>query len=227
MPGPVITGYDERDQSRTALALGSWLAPLLGVPLKAVYVGGGEPPEPPEGIGRVEVEAVEAGSASEGLLRAAAAEDASAIVVGSSDRGRIGRVFPGSTAVRVIHGTDLPVAIATRGSAEKNMGRARVIAVGYDTSPEAKAALQFAAKLGDPEHAALRVITVDPGVAPGEDTGVTSLRKQLKDELHETVRSLPEELRAEPRFRSGGNIAGILAEESSSASISWSSARAG
>ena len=74
----------------------------------------------------------------------------------------------------------------------------------------------MAADLGTAAAAALRVITVFPAPAPSESPpgSPTSSYKLLQDSLREAVQGLPASLRAEPRFRTDGDPADLLAAES-------------
>jgi nucleotide-binding universal stress UspA family protein len=58
---------------------------------------------------------IQAKSAPNGLLEAAAQHDASVIVTGSSDSGQFGYISLSSVADRLLHSSHLPVAVATRG----------------------------------------------------------------------------------------------------------------
>ena len=63
----------------------------------------------------------------------AAAEQAGAgiIVVGSSHVGRLGRVLPGSTAERLLHGAPCPVAVVPVGFGARGLAERPVIGCGY------------------------------------------------------------------------------------------------
>ena len=71
-------------------------------------------------------------SPARALHRLAERIGAALIVVGSTHRGAIGRVLPGSTGERLMHGSPCPVAIAPRGHAAE--GPIGVVGVGYDTT---------------------------------------------------------------------------------------------
>ncbi|MGZ8475763.1 MAG: universal stress protein, partial [Candidatus Limnocylindria bacterium] len=59
----------------------------------------------------VETRTVPNPSPAHGLHELAEREEAGLIVVGSTHTGRIGRVLPGSTATRLLHGSPCPVAV--------------------------------------------------------------------------------------------------------------------
>src|SRR4029079_14386360 len=67
-----------------------------------------------EGI-PVECRGLTGTSAARALHEAARAEDAGLVVVGSTRQGAIGRVLPGSTADRLLHGSPCPIAIVPSG----------------------------------------------------------------------------------------------------------------
>ena len=82
-------------------------------------------------------------------------ESASMIVVGSTARGPAGRVLPGSTAERLLHGSPCAVALAPRGHTRAPV---ETVAVGFVDSPEGHAALAVAHMLAGRANAKLRVI---------------------------------------------------------------------
>ena len=91
-------------------------------------------------------------------------------MTGSSHRGAVGRVLPGTTGEQLFHGAPCAVAIAPHGY---EGGEIRHIGVAYEGSPEAEAAFRaaeaFAAELG----AALTVYcVVEP--APATDNVVAA-----------------------------------------------------
>ena len=82
-------------------------------------------------------------------------EQACLVVVGSSGRGRIGRVLPGSTAERMLHGGPCRRALAPHGYVRAPL---ETIAVGFVDSPEGHAAPGAAHRLAARTGARLRVI---------------------------------------------------------------------
>jgi len=101
--------------------------------------------------------AVSAASPARALTEVAEAERADLVVVGSSHRGALGRVLPGTTAERLLHGAPCAVAVAPRGY---RGGDVRHLGVAYDGSPEAEAALLAAEALALELSAALSVYCV-------------------------------------------------------------------
>jgi nucleotide-binding universal stress UspA family protein len=123
------------------------VAKLAGVDVETVAYGGGSP----AGI----------------LTSLAEQEEFDAIVVGSPHRGPIGRVMVGSVANSLLSGAPTDVAVAPKGYAETEHQPPRLIAVGYDGTPESKRALQHAEALARRFGAKLQLITVViPAVAP-------------------------------------------------------------
>ena len=91
-------------------------------------------------------------------------------MIGSSRRGGVGRVFAGTTAERLLHGAPCPVAVAPRGFHALEPGDLGTIAVGYDGSVEARAALVGAREhrpgASAPELRLIEVLDVRVGWAP-------------------------------------------------------------
>ena len=175
----VLVGFDERPASRDALALGKALCERTGAELIVASVR----PYWPELIGPAEYERAAAedeawlgreakkllgeqtfstnviagGHETAGLKEFAAAEEADVIVVGSTHRGRLGRVMPGSVGERVLNNSPCAVAVAPLGLAEKGL-RLERIAAAYDGSREASAALGFAIELARKTSASLLIL---------------------------------------------------------------------
>ena len=107
---------------------------------------------------RVPVRTVAVAAASaRALIETAEREQADLVVVGSSRRGTLGRVLPGTTGEQLLHGAPCAVAIAPHGY---EGGEIRHIGVAYDGSPEAEAALRAAEALAVELDAALTVYCV-------------------------------------------------------------------
>ncbi len=99
----------------------------------------------------------------------AESEHVDAIVLGSPHRGAVGRALIGSVAEGVLHGAPCAALVAPRGYAGNGHGPFGSIAVAYDGTPEAKAALARARQLAEASRAALRILTVvaPPVALPG------------------------------------------------------------
>jgi nucleotide-binding universal stress UspA family protein len=99
-------------------------------------------------------------SAARGLTGLCERESAALLVLGSTHRGRIGRLAPGSTVDRMLSGSPCPVALAPLGFAAaepKPLGR---IGVGVDGSASSSQAVRFAVDLALAHDAALELIGV-------------------------------------------------------------------
>jgi nucleotide-binding universal stress UspA family protein len=168
MTAPIVIGLALRDDDAAPLALGVTFARLTGAPLALVsaYVHETGLPQPVPEIDalllpatlaaleesaealrdkhEVEVHALR-GSPTRVLHELAERLGAGLIVVGSSHRGRLGRVLSGSVTAGVLHGAGCAVAVAPRGYT--GAGSLARIAVAYDGSAESRDALSAAAVL--------------------------------------------------------------------------------
>jgi nucleotide-binding universal stress UspA family protein len=103
---------------------------------------------------------VAADSVPEGLLMLAEREAAEMIVLGSSHRGPVGRVFAGSNVRGVLHGAPCAVAVAPHRWEPLPPEAPVSIGVALDDGPEARAALTLAARFAAATHAPLQVLSV-------------------------------------------------------------------
>ena len=101
----------------------------------------------------------------------AAAEHASLVVVGSTHTGTAGRVLPGSTGERLLHGSPCAVAVVPTDYRNRPDQPIRRIGVAYNATEEAKAAVHAAAELAYALEAELEVI----GVVSAESFGTPAL----------------------------------------------------
>lgn len=85
-------------------------------------------------------------------------QDADVIVIGSTHRGRFGRVYPGSVGEHLIRETDRPVAVAPAGYAERAPEAITRIGVGFDGREPAGAAFELSRSLARLAHAKLDLI---------------------------------------------------------------------
>jgi nucleotide-binding universal stress UspA family protein len=223
----VIAGVDGHERSCDAIVLARRIAAVLEAQLFAVYVfpidefvgylPGASRPEAQRFLGEVaeaahvrvreltsemdvdEVRLRTASSAAAGLHAAAVEEDTQLVVVGSSQRSGLGRVFPGSTANRLLSGSPVAVAIAPVGYADRQPDEGAV-ACGYDGSPAAREALKWAAEFARRGRRPLRVLAVQRRLAFGH-VGATGafgansandeLRAGLAEDLEQAVADLP------------------------------------
>ncbi len=106
------------------------------------------------------------------LQQAAEEDSADLIVIGSAHRGRLGRVLLGDVGRDVLHDAPCAVAVAPKGLGAVALRR---IAVGYDGTPEAKAALTLARDLAADHGAALTVCVAWVAPLPIITAGSTSI----------------------------------------------------
>jgi nucleotide-binding universal stress UspA family protein len=149
-------------------------------------------------------------SAPRALHSLAETVDAAMVVVGSTHRSAVGRVVPGSTGERLLHGAPCPVAIVPRGYADADPIRS--IGVGYDASDESKAALHAAYELASHLRATLRVIHVFDAehvaapalmTMPGWDSMRDDHEAIQRKELADAVAGLPTDVGIESLFTLG------------------------
>lgn len=117
-----------------------------------------------------EVVPVATSSPARGLHHLAETLDTDLIIVGSSHRGTIGRIVPGSVTQQVLHGSPCAVAIAPAGLAAGSPVELRRVGCAYDGEREARAALELAQGLVAEVSGTLEIIDVLalPSPFPGE-----------------------------------------------------------
>jgi nucleotide-binding universal stress UspA family protein len=186
MTSPVIVGVDGGPSGTDALVLGRWVAETLDQPMIVAVV---HPAPSALGSGRVDAEwvadrhraaeavldgartvlkdasgevdyrVVASSSAAHGLHDLAEEEHAEVIVVGSGRSAPQQRLFAGSTAERLLAGSHCPIAVAPAGMVTPPGALGR-IGVAYVDTPDGRAALDEAAKLGRRTGTPLRLYTV-------------------------------------------------------------------
>jgi nucleotide-binding universal stress UspA family protein len=236
----IIVGVDQSDGSNDAIALASSLAGITGAEVMLVNVFPYDirpsrmlnaefeaylRQDSNELLERLlgeldlvaETKAIANPSPARGLHELAEQEDAALIVVGSTHTGRAGRVLPGSTAERLLHGSPCPVAVAPKGytpGAEPG-----IVGCGFDGSQSAQRALQAAEQIAAATGARLRVIRAfqplrydypPKGVPMGGTAYNDKLQARASEELDAAVAALQGTVRAE-KFFAVGNAGEILA----------------
>lgn len=183
MPAPIIVGVALNERDAAPLALGRQLAGALDAPLHLVHASPYEPltMDSPEdeamshdeartalyalesALGReglvAAVDVISEPSPARGLERVAEAYGAIAIVVGSSHRGRLGRVLAGGVGGRLLHGAPCAIAVAPHGYEAPSRPRPR-IGVAFDGGPGAHAALDTAIRLARTGNGSVGILTV-------------------------------------------------------------------
>jgi nucleotide-binding universal stress UspA family protein len=231
----LLVGYDGSDGGRDALELTRVLAGMTGAravvvtvlpygPLPINYSLLGEEDEAEtaalfeqaraalDGI-EIETRAYGGGSPAEVINDIAEAEQVDMVVVGSPHRGAIGRAVIGSVAEGLLHGAPCPVVAAPRGYAGERHNPFRTIAVAFDGTPEAKAALTRAEDLAVLTNGTIRILTVaEPIVAIPGAVGYTPPLPPDPDEVvREGVAAVDRRIAAEGRHLIGP-AADVIAE---------------
>lgn len=238
-------GFDAAEQSRDALHLGRALATPEGAALEVAVVlprgrlpfeqaiAGGQLAEQLDEqlmdsaareLGGVDFTPVRldgalAGrSAARALYEYARDADADLIVVGSSHRGKLGRVLPGSVGESLLRGAPCAVAIAPRGYAHTEHSAIGLIGAAYDGSEEAKLALGEAERLAQIHGARLRVITVVPvraAIVLQAELAIElggALRREYQRILDEGISTLGGQTSAESVLKEGDPAANLADE---------------
>jgi nucleotide-binding universal stress UspA family protein len=203
MSKPIIVGYDPQSSDSAPVNFAVAAARFTGAPLIIASVGAGssarrrggtsrvhedlvaDAAEALEGVkGQLEAEglsvryrALDSTSAARALHEEAEGADAGLLVVGSTRRGAIGRVLPGSTADRLMHGAPCPIAIVPH--EWQPGGGLNTVGVAYADTEEGHEALRSAHALARRTGAKLRVLTaVKGGMA---EYGATEAGTDVRD----------------------------------------------
>lgn len=185
MTRPILAGVDGTESGLDAVAFGARLAGAVGAPLTVVCVcpepaqlagteleddvrrhadaildAAGEAVAETAGDLAAERRTVASSSPARGLAELAEKEDAEAVVVGSTNRGAVGRVMSGGTAERLLHGTSCPVAVAPRGYRRHRPEPLRAVGAAFTDTPEGREAVRVAADLAGRAGLPLTVYSV-------------------------------------------------------------------
>lgn len=223
----LLVGYDGSDGGRDALELTRVLGGATGasvlvttvllygplpIPYEILEEEEGERAQPlfeeaKRRLGDLEVEtrAFGGGSPAGVINDLAEREGIDTIVVGSPHRGPIGRTLIGSVADGLLHGAPCEVFVAPRGYAAEEHGPFRTIAVAYDDTPEAEAALKRAEAIALACRATIVVYTVTapPTVVPGAAGYAPATPPDAGAIVTRTVKAVDERLAATGRALSG------------------------
>jgi nucleotide-binding universal stress UspA family protein len=223
MSKPIIVGYDPQTFDRAPVNFAVAAARLTGAPLVIASVCADSAARDGSAAGRldedlaadasgaldevdreldaediaVEFRQIDNMSAARGLHEAAEAQDAGLLVVGSTNRGALGRVLPGSTAERLMHGAPCPIAIVPH--EWEAGGGLNTIGVAYVDTDEARQALRGAHALARRTGAKLRVLTaVKAGLSAYGATeattpvqaakGITDIEGELRTQAENALR---------------------------------------
>jgi nucleotide-binding universal stress UspA family protein len=185
MNSPILVAYCPKTDESSTIAFAAVAARLTGAPMTVVSVhpggsvfdrlSGGEF-EPhaealePGLVDRLQTEiaaydvpaearVVEHSTPARGIAATIEELQPRLVVLGSSHRGRLGRVLPGSTAERVIHGAPCPVVVVPHGHAMP-AGGLRSVGAAFVPTDEGRTALRVAAQLARAAGARLLAVTV-------------------------------------------------------------------
>ena len=254
MAREIIIGDDESDEAEDALLLGGVLCRTLSA--KPVVVSVVEFPQTfaravdleefldtvPDSTRKraesrlegldPELRSAVSESPAKVLFEQAEADDAIAVVVGSTDRGPLGRVFPGSVAESLLQGAPSAVAIAPRGYRDRSSHGLERIAVALDGSEEAQVALDSAIRLAAASGARVTVLSVaepvPPLAVPTAPSGVEAYQRYQKETkqglLDEAVQSAGDGISIEARLLEG-YPAILLAEASEEFDLMFAGSR--
>lgn len=173
---PVIAALDPHREDSGAARLGLLLARVTGAPLvlASAYVADGatEQADALACIERVRASVLAQAGAPVEVTSTIVADDASPahaihrlgdhknaamIVVGSSVRGRLGRMLPGAVTDRLLYGAPCPVAVATAGFAGDRLD---LIGVAFLDRPDGRTALAHGRELARAAGALVRILAV-------------------------------------------------------------------
>lgn len=194
MDSDLIIGYDGSAAGRDALAFGRRLAlatgaratvvhaiayPAFAQDLRATGEDGlwaraadralAEARDVLADVPGVTFEAVVERSPARALHRAAEGARAGLLVVGSTHRGGVGRIAPGTTADQILQAAACAVAVAPAGYADRAANRPlRLVGAAVDGGPDGERLAGLAGRIARSAGAALRLVTVvEPHAALG------------------------------------------------------------
>jgi nucleotide-binding universal stress UspA family protein len=191
----ILIGVDGSERSEDAVAFGRALALAADAPVTLAMAHRSEPLRPGaeeheeflrndaertlvrlvatlDDVRDVELRPLVVNTSPAHALHATAEEEhAGIIVVGSSHTGRLGRVLPGSTAERLLHGAPCPVAVVPLGYRTHATPAHPVIGCAYRPTTDGAAALGAAEELALALSASLRVMQVIEPLAHLYDGG--------------------------------------------------------
>ncbi len=174
--GPVIVGVADRPYADDAIALGTQLGALLDAPVEHVIVPGHAPAA---------------------VLRAAAAHDHAAMIVLGPTHHHLLRTLRG-TARHVLGRAECPVAVAPAGYAQAAHRPLSRIGVGFEPTPNAGQALDFAYELAARAGGSVVAVGVALPLAPFAIDDVRDPTPYVADERKTVHGGLERELAHRP-----------------------------
>jgi nucleotide-binding universal stress UspA family protein len=249
-PGPVVVGFDGTVSGQDALALARCASEVVGVALVVAVVHPAPAPISPARVDAewvadrhrlaeeildgaraligatgaparpVDYRIIASDSAAHGLHDLADEVGACVIVVGSLDKGPKQRLFASGTVERLLSAGVYPVAAAASGTRERQPRQLARIGVAYLDAPDARAALDLAARLAARTSAALHLYTVAPAEAEvmpvlvgpaGERAFSLTAREAYQRALDTAIAGLPPGVEATGHILTG-DVVDALAE---------------
>jgi nucleotide-binding universal stress UspA family protein len=168
----------------------------------------------------VDYRVVASSSAAHGLHDVAEEVGASLIVVGSSSRAAEHRLLAGSTADRLLAGSQVPVAVAPRGIRDRNVGVLRRMGVAYIDTPDGNAALDLAVRVAARVGGTLTLYSVLAQEADvvlpvigrdAEHAFVATAQESFQRALDVAIAGIPPEVSVSARILTG-NVVQVLSE---------------
>jgi nucleotide-binding universal stress UspA family protein len=168
---------------------------------------------------RITTRTIADSSPSRALHTLAERERARLVVIGSSHHGAAGRVFAGTTAERLLHGSPCSVAVAPLGFGPgESISR---IVVGWDRSAEAAAALDAATAIARAVDAELSIVEVldiqwagTPAIIPGSGAVLAAHQPAARagTSLDELRAGLPGDVQVETALLLGHPVADLVGQ---------------
>ncbi len=230
----MLVGYDGTPASDDALALADHIAQRAGSELTAVAClpRPGALPAARRGllkeaadplfsrahkqIPRASFETIAVGDPSpvRALGDAASEIGANLVVIGSTHRGPVGRVYPGSVGERLLRDSTVAVAVAPHDYASHFHADIGLIGVAYAGTPESRLALEAAKRLALRVDARLRVMTVIDRSArsSGRQALSSEATEELERHLSEVERFLGPEVDRELKLLDGDPAAALATQ---------------
>lgn len=147
------------------------------------------------------------------LQRLTEKEQAVALVIGSSHRGRVGRVCRGGIGKRLLSSAICPLVIAPPSYARRESPSFATIGCAFDGSDESRLAARASARIAEAADAALVLIAVHERLSFSEvsvsggvgvyESANSVLREYLRTALDSTVTELGDGAKVEALFREG------------------------
>jgi nucleotide-binding universal stress UspA family protein len=228
----IVIGFDGSEESRDALELGGRLAHLEDARAIVVACFAHSPTEIGEEafesrlaedseplfaearrtLHGIDVSTLALGtrSAAQALHDVAEAEQAEAIVLGSTHRGAVGRIMPGSVGERLLDGAPCSVVVAPRGFARGQHFGFGVIGVAYDGTEESKIALDEGRRLAVGIGGTLRLIRAAiPASSAKRGEQVLAAREDDRRRLEQEAASVADSVDVEAVLVDGGPAAAL------------------